>query len=280
MAQSIATTRVPTYSSEHSQGLGARLRDIWTHRDLLKEITTRNLKVKYRRSAFGFLWAVLNPLLYALVYALVFQVILPSAIDRFLLFIIIALVAWNAFGTSVMESLHIITGSAHLVNRVRFPHEVLPISTVLTNTINFLFATPSIFLVMLITRTPLGPQIVYFPLIILSLFCFSLGISFISAASNVFFLDTRNFLDIVINLWFFLTPIIYQMKTVFPQAARIIYIANPMASIIESLRIIFYYNGGWPAPDFVARTFVSSVITLIVGWLIFARLSPKFVDVM
>ncbi len=280
MAQGVATAQVPVYSSDKSGGLPQRLRDIWTHRELITEITARNLKVRYRRSFFGFLWAVVNPLLNALVFALVFQVLLRSNIERFVLFINVALVVWAVFSASVLESMSIVTGSSHLVNRVRFPHEVLPISTVLTNTINLLFAMPSIFVVMFLTHTPLRPQVIYFPVILVALFCFSLGISFMAAASNVFFQDTRNFLDIVIQLWFFLTPIIYRMNDVFPDAARVIYIVNPMASIIESFRLIFYYNGGWPAPDFVARTLVSSMLTLVVGWVIFAKASPKFVDVM
>jgi lipopolysaccharide transport system permease protein len=270
--------REPVYSSEKDFGLAARLREVYRHRNLIWELTARNLKVRYRRSVFGFLWAVLNPLLNALVYAFVFQVLLRSPIDRFLLFITIALVAWNTFGTSVIESMYIITGSSHLVSRVRFPHEVLPISVVLTNTINFFFAMPSIFLAMILTRTPLHVGVIYFPVTVVSAFCFSLGIAFVAAAVNVFFQDTRNFLDVVMGLWFFLTPTIYRIQDVFPSAARIVYIANPMASIIESYRQMFYYNGGWPAPDFMARTLVSCIITLVVGWLVFASLSARFVE--
>ena len=256
-----------------------RLQMIWERRDLIWELTARNLKVRYRRSIFGFLWAVANPLGNALVYAFVFQVLLQSPIERFFLFITIGIVAWNAFGASVIESMAIITGSASLVSRVRFPHEVLPIAVVLTNTINFLFALPSIAFAMLVTRANFTGQIVYFPIILLSAFCFTLGISFVAASVAVFFQDTRNFLDIVMNLWFFLTPIIYRMKDVFPDAQQFVYYANPMASVIESYRLMFYDN----APSdlgFLARTFASCLLTLIVGWLIFARLSPRFVEEM
>ena len=150
----------------------------------------------------------------------------------------------------------------------------------LTNTINFLFALPSIAFAMLVTRAPFTGQIVYFPVILLSAFCFTLGISFISASVAVFFQDTRNFLDIVMNLWFFLTPIIYRMKDVFGEELRqFVYYINPMASVIESYRLMFYSN----APSdlgFLARTLASSLLTLVVGWLIFAHLSPRFVEEM
>jgi len=272
--------RTPTYSSAQQWGLLARLRLLYERRDLIWELTARNLKVRYRRSIFGFLWAVVNPLCNALVYAFVFQVLLHSPIERFVLFIVVGLVAWNAFAQPVVESMYIITGSASLVTRVRFPHEVLPISVVLTNMINFIFALPSIFLIMLVTHAPFRGQIVYFPVVFISAFCFTLGISFISSSVAVFFQDTRNFIDIVINLWFFLTPIIYRMKDVIsPELQQYVYYANPMASIIESYRLMFYDNA---PPDFffIARTLLSCVLTMVIGWLIFAKLSPRFVEEM
>lgn len=269
--------RRPTYSSEEQRGLRFRLGAIWRYRDLIREITARNLKVRYRRSIFGFLWTLLNPLLNALVFALVFQVLLRSDVDRYILFIIVGITTWNAFAQSVLESMNMITGSDNLIKRVNFPHEVLVISTVFTNMINFLFALPTVFVIMALTHTPTHSQIIAFPIIYFSAICFALGISFISAATNVFFKDTRNFLDVVMMLWWFLTPIIYPMKHVFPTAARIVYIVNPMASIVESYRLLFY-NNAWPAPDFLARTLVSCLITLAVGWIFFAKLSPRFVE--
>lgn len=274
------THRTPTYSSAQQWGLLARLKLLIERRDLIWELTSRNLKVRYRRSIFGFLWALVNPLGNALVYAFVFQVLLHSPIERFLLFIVVGLVAWGAFSQSVLESVYIITGSESLVTRVRFPHEVLPIAVVLTNMINFLFALPTIFIVMLITRSTFKGQIAYFPVVFISAFCFTLGISFIAASVAVFFQDTRNFLDIIMNLWFFLTPIIYRMKDVIsPDLQQYVYYVNPMASVIESYRLMFYDNA---PPDFffILRTLVSCGLTMVIGWLIFAKLSPKFVEEM
>jgi ABC-type polysaccharide/polyol phosphate export permease len=271
--------RVPFYASRSSSGLLSRLRALVAYRNLVWELTARNLRVRYRRSVFGFLWAVLNPLLTALVFSLVFSVLLPTAIERFPLFMVTGLVCWNAFASSVLESMAIITGSDNLVRRVRFPHEVLPIATVLSNMINLLFALPSVFVVMLITHTPLYPQLALFPWTLLCLFCFSLGVAFLAATSNVFFRDTRNFLDVVITLWFFLTPIIYNLDAVFVnrQGQRLLYWLNPMASIITLFRHMFYASY-WDAPSFMARTAFESGCMLVVGWLVFARCSPRFVE--
>jgi ABC-type polysaccharide/polyol phosphate export permease len=114
------TKRIPVYASTANFGLPARLRALYRSRNLVWELTTRNLKVRYRRSVFGFLWALLNPLLNAMVFNIVFSILLRSSIDRFVLFITVGLVCWNAFSASVMESMSVITGSAHLVTRVRF----------------------------------------------------------------------------------------------------------------------------------------------------------------
>ena len=145
--------------------------------------------------------------------------------------------------------------------------------------INFVLATPSIFIVMAITRTPPHSRWSYIRWVLLCLFCFSLGIAFMAAATNVFFRDTRNFLDVVISLWFFLTPIIYNLDAVFvsPRGQRLVYWLNPMASILTLFRHMFY-TGYWDAPSFVLRTSVASVAVMVVGWLFFVRLSRPFVE--
>jgi ABC-type polysaccharide/polyol phosphate export permease len=282
MAHTIAKPlpRTPVYSSAASAGLFGRLRTLFDRRELIWELTAHNLKVRYRRSVFGFLWAILNPLLNALVFGFVFGVLLKSPIDRFVLFVLIGFMAWGAFAASVLESMAVITGSSALVARVRFPHEVLPISTVLANMINLVLAAlPSIFVIMAITHSPLHPQLILFPWVLLCLFAFSLGVGFMAAAANVFFRDTRNFLDVVISLWFFLTPIIYNLDAVFvtPKLQRLVYWLNPMASLITLLRHMFY-TGYWDAPSFLIRTTVACFAVLIVGWVFFARLSDRFVE--
>lgn len=281
MGQSVAgiATRTPVYSSHTAFGLRWRLVALWQRRNLIWELTARNLKIRYRRSVFGFLWSILNPLLNAFVYNLVFGVLLKAQIERFALFIFVGLIAWNAFAASVLESMAVITGSSDLVTRVRFPHEVLPIATVLANMINFLLALPTVFIFIFITHTPLAPQLILLPWVFLMLLCFTLGVSFLSAATNVFFRDTRNFLDVVMVLWFFLTPIIYNLDAVFVPGIgqRLVYWLNPMASLVTLFRHMFYTRY-WDAPSFIARTSVACVLTLVMGWLIFVRLSPKFVE--
>jgi ABC-type polysaccharide/polyol phosphate export permease len=278
-AQTVSAARRPVYSSSRSRSPWDHLHELIRQRNLIWELTARNLKVRYRRSVFGFLWSILNPLFNALVLNFVFIVLLKTPIERFGLFITVGLVAWNAFAGSVLESMSTITGSAHMVTRVRFPASVLPISTTLTNMINFVLATPAILIMMVVTHTPPHIQMVMYPWALLCLFAFSLGIAFLAAATNVFFRDTRNFLDVLISLWFFLTPIIYNLDAVFvsPWGQRLVYWLNPMASIITLFRHMFY-TGYWDAPSFVLRTTLASAAVMIVGWLFFLKLSDNFVE--
>jgi len=279
MPVTTAAQRRPVYSSSHNRSPWVHLNELIRQRNLIWELTARNLKVRYRRSIFGFLWSILNPLFNALVFNFVFSVLLKTPIERFALFITVGLVPWNAFAGSVLESMGTITGSSHMVTRVRFPAAVLPISTTLTNIINFVLATPAILIMMVITRTPAHPQLILYPWALGCLFTFSLGIAFMAAATNVFFRDTRNLLDVVISLWFFLTPIIYNLDAVFvaPMGQRLVYWLNPMASIITLFRHMFY-TAYWDAPSFILRTTVASLATMIVGWLFFLKLSDSFVE--
>ncbi len=271
--------RRPVYSSSRNRSPWDHLRELIRQRNLIWELTARNLKVRYRRSAFGFLWSILNPLFNALVFDFVFSVLLKTPIERFALFITVGLLPWNAFSGSVLESMGTITGSSHMVTRVRFPAAVLPISTTLTNMINFVLATPAILIMMVITHTPPHRQLILYPWVLVCLFAFSLGIAFMAAATNVFFRDTRNFLDVMISLWFFLTPIIYNLDAVFvaPMGQRLVYWLNPMASIITLFRHMFY-TGYWDAPSFIARTTMASLAAMVVGWLFFLKLSDSFVE--
>jgi len=122
---------------------------------------------------------------------------------------------------------------------------------------------------------PLRPTIVLLPAVIIIQALFLLGVALFLSALNVFFRDTEVIMEVLILAWFFLTPIFYDIKMLFPAYERLLYWLNPMASIISSYRLILL-NGSWPALDFMLRTFGISLVALVVGYLFFVRLSPLF----
>jgi len=264
-----------------------RIRELIEYRDLVRNLVGRDLKVRYKNSVLGFLWSLLNPLAMMVVFTVVFTIMLPqSALERFPVFVLCALLPWNFFSSSVMTSIHSVVGNAHLIKKVYFPREVLPLSTVLANLVNFLLALIVLFAMMFALGTPLTRWALLLPVIIFIQLIFTLGLAFFLSTLNVFYRDTAAIMDVAMLAWFFLTPVFYPI-TIFPHyrtvlglaldIQRLTYILNPMASLIASYRVILYH-GAPPALDFLFRTLVTAFAFLVGGYLIFLRYSRVFAE--
>ncbi len=269
----------------------AKLRELLGYRELIESLVVRDLKVRYKNSILGFLWSLVNPLLLMTVFTVVFTIMLPNvSIPKFPVFVLCALLPWNFFHTSVIGATHSIVQNGHLIKKVYFPREVLPIATVLSNLANFMLALPVLFLFIIIFRVPLTIWLLYLPLVMAVQLAFTIGIALILATVNVFYRDTGVIMEVLMQAWFFLTPVFYpvdilpEWRTLWGIALpirRLTYILNPMASIIASYRSVLYgfTDGSPPAPpalDFFSRTIVTSLVFLVVGYVIFTRYSPRF----
>ncbi len=263
------------------------LRQLVRYRELIRNLTLRDLKVRYRNSIFGFLWAWGNPILMTLVFTVVFTILNRSAVTRFPLFIMVGWLVWTFTTSAINDGIGSVVSNSNLVKKIYFPREVLPASAVLANGANFLLALPLLGILILVYGVSVGPQLLlYLPVIFLSQLAFVMGLSFILSAINVYYRDTHVIIGVALTAWFFLTPVFYPVKFLTGNwngidLARLMYIVNPMASIIESYRNIFYgsVEGGPPgAPDFdfLLRTFLTSLLTLVVGYYLFIRLSRRF----
>ena len=267
-----------------------RLRELVAYRELLRNLVVRDLKVRYRNSFFGFLWALGNPLLMMAVFTVVFTVLWPQDIYKFPIFILAGLLPWNFFVTSITGSTMSITGNAHLIKKVYFPREILPVSVVFSNLVNFCLALIALFIALAVFRMPFTGWLLLLPVIIAVQTVFTLGVAFFLAAINVSFRDTEVIMDVLVMALFFLTPVFYPIERL-PQSfalfgmdmpvQRLMYILNPMASLIASYRSVIYgsYTGGPPGPpgvDFLFRTAVTALAFLLLGYLFFSRRSHKF----
>ncbi|MBM2826308.1 MAG: putative transporter permease protein [Dehalococcoidia bacterium] len=213
-----------------------------------------------------------------LVFTIVFTVLLPNnQIQHFPVFILIGILAWNLHSTSMGGAINSVVGNGHLVQKVYFPREVLPISVVLSNTVNFLLALAVLLVAIPIFGVSLSATILILPLVIFIQVVFTMGISLFLAAINVYYRDTGIIMDTVIWAWFFLTPIFYRIEDVFPAYSRALYILNPMASLIASYRDILYY-GSMTNIDFFFRTAVTSFLILVAGYMFFTRHSRSFAE--
>ncbi len=271
--------------------IGERLAELWDFRHLIGNLVRRDLKVRYKNSVLGFFWSLVSPLLMMLVFWVVFSVFLGSPIRGFHAFVLVALLPWNWFSVSVAGGTRSIVGNSALINKVYFPREILPISVVLSELVNFLLALPVLMIILYLSGIPPTAHALWLPVIILIQAAFTVGIVLVLSTANVFYRDTSVILDVVLLAWFFLTPIIYDVEKLREtilhfgsfsiSAERLTYIINPMASLIANYRVILYGSlavqyPGEPALNFLARTAVTAALMLVFGYWIFTRHSGRF----
>lgn len=249
----------------------AQALELFRYRSLMRNLVTKDLKVRYKNSVLGFFWSLLNPLLMMLVFTFVFTQLLGDTIPNFPVFVLIGLLSWNWTASSIAAGTMAIVSNAPLISKVYFPRMMLPLSVVLANGVNYVLAFPVIFLFMLIYGMEFSPWLVYLPVIVAVQATLLCGLTLILSALCVYFRDTTVLVDIGILAWFFMTPIFYRVEDVVPELISWMYWLNPMASIIAELHTVLYY-GGVPDPLFMARTFVTSVVILLLGFALFARL--------
>ena len=182
-----------------------------------------------------------------------------------------------------------LVGNSNLVRKTRFPTSLLPASVVLSNCINFLISLLLLFGLVLIFRHPLGISLVMLPVLVAAQVAFTLGISLLLSALNVYFRDVEHFLGILLTVWFFATPILYPREAVVNrgnEAARLIIELNPMTWLVGAYRSIFYgdvdsaghFVNAWPNPRPLWGFVALSAVLLVFGFVVFVRLSRRFVE--
>lgn len=259
--------------------------ELWRYRELTRNLVVRELKARYKNSVLGFVWSLLNPLGMMVVFTLVFTVMVPNtSLERYPIFFLCGFLPWQYFTTAVTSGMQSLVYNSNLVKKVYFPREVLPTATVLANLVNFLLALVVLFGALLVTRTHLSPYIWLLPVVIFIQTCFVLGMALVLSTLNVFYRDTAMIMEVLLQAWFFLTPIFYPIETL-PRSVevagitldihRLMYILNPMASLIAAYRDLLYW-GYRTNMDFFLRTALTSLIVLVFGYWFFLRFSRRF----
>jgi lipopolysaccharide transport system permease protein len=261
-----------------------RLRELMRYHELIANLVLRELKARYKNSVLGFFWSLLTPLGMMLVFTFVFTVMMPNnQIQNYPIFFLCGFLPWQFFSIGVMTSMGSIINNGNLVKKVYFPREVLPIASVLANLVNFLLALVVLFGALLVTRTHLSPYIWLLPVVIFVQTCFVLGMALFLSTLNVFYRDTMMIMDVVMQAWFFLTPIFYPIS-ILPKSYnlfgitldvhRLMYILNPMASLIAAYRDLLYW-GFRTNLDFFSRTALTALVVLAFGYWFFSRFSHR-----
>lgn len=251
-------------------------KELYDYREMVYMLVRREIRGRYKGSVLGFFWTFLNPLLQFVVYALVFSVLLRSDIEKFYVYMFVAFVPWFFFSTAVPQGANCILSHNTMVQKIYFPRMVLPLATVLTGFINMLFSEIVVFAVLVFSGFLPTYHIIALPVVMLVQLMFVLGIVLIVSALTVYFRDLSHILDIVVMLWFYVTPIVYPI-TMIPENLRGFIYMNPMTGIIECYRSILYYRT-WPEFSTLLLALILGIMSIVGGMVIFQRLQKGFAE--
>ena len=252
------------------------LKNLYNYRELLKTSITKDVGGKYKHSFLGVLWSFINPLLQIAVYALVFQVILKSNIENYAVYLCCGLIPWQYFSNVVIRGASVMIDNGNIIKKVYFPREILPISIVTSEGINFLIATIIILGFVIFGGIGLSWNILWYFVIVAIQYIVCVGISFIVSSLTVYFRDLFHLLGVFIQLLFYATPIVYSMDSV-PANLQWILRLNPMSYLIDAYRAIFY-NKTMPEFTGLLIALVMGIVFCIVGYLIFKKLEKRFAE--
>lgn len=243
------------------------------YRDLVRALVVRDLKVRYRRSAIGFLWTMLQPLLTMLVLTVVFSAIFRFEIANYPVYALAGIMFWNFFSQSITTSMNSLRGNAHLLTKIPVPKAVFPLATVIAGVINLLFALVPLFAILLITGHPIRPALLFLPVAVLLATLFTLGAGLLLSPMAVFFYDTIEMITVVMTLLMYMTPIFYPMDII-PEKYLWAVRFNPIRSVLEVFRDPIYFGKIPPLSHLTVAVGVTAV-ALLVGIVAFRRSSDR-----
>ncbi|MFC1890070.1 ABC transporter permease [Thermodesulfobacteriota bacterium] len=245
---------------------------------ILRELTINEFRLQYRKTLFGYVWSVLAPLMMLATLCIAFSIIMRMNVPHYQLFVILGMILWNFFSESTSQNLAIIRNKASLIGKINFPKELIIISSVLAALVNFMITFCLFFVAMAVFKVDFSPLIIVSFFYIIPLVLLSLGFSFALSAYNIFHRDLEHLWRIIIYVGFWLTPIIYPQSHV-AKPFRSFYALNPMARIINEMRDLLIYHTLPPWLE-ILQTFGLTTLICAIGYLIFAKRTSKFVEML
>jgi ABC-2 type transport system permease protein len=251
-------------------------KEIYNYRELLKNNIKKEIRGKYKGAWLGVVWSYLNPLLMLVVYSVVFAQIMKIQIPNYTMFLFTALIPWTFFATTVSQGAFSVIANGNLLKKVYFPREIIPMSIVTSNLVNFLISCIIMFAFILISGIGFTKYIAFFPIVIFIQYMLLMGITLILSAITVYIRDIEHIITVLLMVMFYATPIVYSMEMV-PAAMKNIINVNPMTPIISAYRDILFYH---VRPDLGQLGIVLgiSIGLVIIGLIIFKRLQRGFAE--
>lgn len=253
-----------------------RFKDFFHYKDLLKHLVARDIKLKYRRSVLGYLWSVLDPLLSMVVMTIVFSTMFKRNIENFPVYLFCGQLLFNFMRNSTSQAMNSINVNGALIKKAYVPKYIFTFSKVISGLVDLMFNLVALVLVMLVTGAKFSWSNLLFPLVLVQMFLFSLGLGMFLAQANVFFKDVQHIYNAVMMAWMYLTPIFYPVESL-PESVRWgITHLNPMYYYVKQFRDIFY-AGTLPQGQYVLWGSIAALVMLVFGTATFLKNQDKFI---
>jgi lipopolysaccharide transport system permease protein len=256
------------------------LYDLWLYRDLLMQLATRDLKLRYKQTALGVIWVVLQPLMAAGIFSFVFGAVAglkaPGQVPYFL-FSYAGMLGWNLFSGTLSKVSGCLVGNANLISKVYFPRLILPLSNIPSVMVDFVVALVMMFGLMLFYGVMPNWTLLLLPVWIAALLALALGIGLTAASLAVSYRDINYILPVFLQMLLYASPIAYAVSSV-PESFRLLFYLNPLSGILEAFRYAFL-GGDPPNPLGLAITVIASFLLLLVGLTSFKQMEKQFADV-
>ncbi|MBV8553678.1 MAG: ABC transporter permease [Acidobacteriaceae bacterium] len=255
------------------------LRELWGYRELTYFLAVREIKVRYKQTAVGILWALIQPLFTMLIFSLFFGRLgkMPSDGIPYPIFSLAALIPWTFFAAGLTAASNSLVGNSNLITKVYFPRLAIPISAILSGIVDFAIGLALLLVFMMFKGFYPGPNLVWFPAFLLLALITALGFGLWLSALNVEYRDVRYVVPFLVQFWMFATPIAYSAHML-NEPWRTVYSINPMVGVIEGFRWSVLGRGNPPGLMLLASS-AAALLTLISGLYYFRRMESRFADI-
>jgi lipopolysaccharide transport system permease protein len=275
-----ATGATPLLRIEPSKGwVPVKIEELWDYRELLYFLVWRDIKVRYKQTALGAAWAIIQPFFTMVVFSLFFGRLAKVASDGipYPIFSYSALVPWTFFANGLAQSSNSLVGSSNLIKKIYFPRLIIPMSTAFSEIVDFGLAFLVLILMMLYYRVAVTAAALWLPFFLLLALVTSLGVGLWLSALNAKYRDVRFVVPFITQFWMFATPIAYP-SSLLPEPWRTIYGLNPMVGVVEGFRWALLASNSAPGPILTASSLTSAII-LVSGAYYFRRMERTFADI-
>lgn len=250
--------------------------DFWKYKDLLKLLVTKTVKLKYRRSFLGYVWSVLNPLMIMVVMTIVFSAMFRGNIQNFPVYLFCGQLLFNFMSSATQQSTTSITENASLMKKTYVPKYLFTVARVTSSAVDLLFSLGALVIVMLVTRATFSWCLLLFPLVLVQLYLFCIGISMFLAQASVFFRDIEFIYNAVITAWMYLTPIFYPIDALPGFIGTLIRTVNPMYFYVTQFRDLVHL-GQLPSMYNVVGGCICAFAALVIGVWSFMKTEDNFI---